>query len=188
MSGARRSGRGMRPARGNKLCCKKLNVMSMSDVEMMDNLDNFPDGLVVKRNAGAVSRSADAEVFSPEAVPSGGAPIEEGPESDRTYGHPREMAGEVFGRNYAVGLTPAVFAGVVAAADLAGTDFPAIAEKEFSAVVEAWSLANDAEGSPSVIHVSKQLRAVVEDILTVPAPIEHSVDKTLSEEGSSPVN
>ena len=84
--------------------------------------------------------------------------------------------------------TPAVFAGTVAPADLAGTDVPAVAEKELLAVAEAWSLADNAEGSPSVIRVSKQLRAVVEHIVTVPEPIEHSVDNTPSEEGSGLVN
>ena len=49
-------------------------------------------------------------------------------------------------------------------------------------------LADDADFSPSVIRVSKQLQAVMENIVTVPEPIEHSVDKTPSEEGSSPVN
>ena len=49
----------------------------------------------------------------------------------------------------------------------AGTDVLAVAEKELSAVAEAWSLADDAEGSPSVIRVSKQLQAVVEDIVLV---------------------
>ena len=42
-------------------------------------------------------------------------------------------------------MSPAVFAGVVAPAYLAGTDVPAVAEKEFLAVAEAWSLADDAE-------------------------------------------
>ena len=62
-----------------------------SEVEKMDSLDSFPNGQVVERNAGTVSLSADAQVFSPEAVPSGGAPIEEGPESNRNYVPPREM-------------------------------------------------------------------------------------------------
>ena len=90
VSGARRFGRGMRPARGNSRSSRKLNVVSTSEVEKMDS---FPDGLVVERNAGTMSLSADAEVFSPEAVPSGGAPIEEGPESNRNYVPPREMTG-----------------------------------------------------------------------------------------------
>ena len=64
--------------------------------------------------------------------------------------------------------SPAVFAGAVAPVDLAGTDVPAVAEKEFSAVAEDYSLADDAEGSPWVIRVSKQLRAVVDNIVTVP--------------------
>ena len=76
--------------------------------------------------------------FSPEVVPSGEAPVEEGP-------LPR---GGVFGLIDAVVLTtaiagvatPAVFAGAVAPADLAGTDVPAIAEKEFTAVAEDYFL------------------------------------------------
>ena len=82
--------------------------MSMCEVEIMDN---FPDGLVVESNAGAVSLLADAEVFSPEAVPS---------DSYGTHGHPREMAGEGFGRKHAVGLTTAV-------AGAAGADVPVVA-------------------------------------------------------------
>ena len=65
---------------------------------------------------------SEVEVFSPEAVPSGEAPFEEGPESHRTHGHPREMAGEgrgVFGRKDAVGLTPGV-AGAMSPAVFAG--------------------------------------------------------------------
>ena len=151
---------------------------------------------MVERNAGAVSQSADAEVFSPSAVPSGGAPIGEGPDCCGAHGHPRGMAREVFGRKYAVGLTtavagemsPAVFAGAVSPADLARTEVPVIAKKELSAVAEARSLADDAEGSPSSIRVSKQLWAVVENIVTVPEPIEHSVDQMPSEEGGGLVN
>ena len=68
----------MRPAGGNNRSPKKLNVISTGEVEMMDR---------------AVPLSAEAEMFSPEAMPSGGAPFEEGLESLRTHGHPREMAG-----------------------------------------------------------------------------------------------
>ena len=73
-------------------------------------------------------------------------------------------------------MSPAVFAGV-----------PDVAEKELSAVAEAWSLADDAEGSPSSICVSKQLRAVVENIVTVAEPLEHSVDQRPSEERGGPI-
>ena len=66
MSGARRSGRGMRPAGGNSRSPRKSNVVSTSEVGKMDS---FPDGLVVKKNARVVSLSVGAEVFSPEAVP-----------------------------------------------------------------------------------------------------------------------
>ena len=86
---------------------------------------------------------------------------------------------------------------MAAPADLAGTDVPAIAGKKLSAVAEDYSLADDAEGSPSVIRVSKQLRAVVgvgsmRDVGSVdergPAGFSDSVDKRPSEEGSSPVD
>ena len=78
VSGTRRSERGMRPAGGNSQSSRKLNVVSTSEVEKMDRLDSFPDGLVVERNAGTMSLSADVEVFSPGVVPSVGTPIEEG--------------------------------------------------------------------------------------------------------------
>ena len=51
-------------------------------------------------------------------------------------------------------MPPAVFAGAVALADLAGTDVPAVAEKELLAVAEVCSSADDAKGSPSVIRVN----------------------------------
>ena len=63
-------------------------------------------------------------------------------------------------------LTPAfvevltIFTGAVAPADLV----TAVAEMELSAVAEDYSLADDAKGSPLVICVSKQLRAVVETL------------------------
>ena len=83
---------------------------------------------------------------------------------------------------------PAVFAGAVAPADFAGTDVLGVAEKEFLAIAEGCSLADDAEGSPLVIRVGKQLRAVVENNVTVPEPIENSVDERPSEGSSSPVD
>ena len=51
-----------------------------------------------------------------------------------------------------------------------------------------YSSADDTDGYPWVICVSQRLRAVVEDIVTVPEPIEHSVDRRPSEEGNSPGN
>ena len=44
VSGARRSGRGMRPAGWNSRSQRKLSVVSTSEVGKMDS---FPDGLVV---------------------------------------------------------------------------------------------------------------------------------------------
>ena len=49
---------------------------------------------------------------------------------------------------------PTVFAGAAAPADLAGTDVPAVAEMELSAVAEVHSSAVDAEGVPLVIQES----------------------------------
>ena len=92
-------------------------------------------------------------------------------------------------------LTPAV-AGAVAPADLARTHVPAVAGKEFSAVAEDLSFADDAEGS-SVISVSKQLRAVVgvgpmRDVGSVEGRrhvgLPDSDDDRPSEEGSSLVD
>ena len=177
-------------------------MVSTSEVGKMDS---FPDGLVVKKNARVVSLSVGAEVFSPEAVPSGGAPTGEGQKNTGTM-HPlgRYPGGGVFGLNDAAVLTPAVvgaaspavFSGAVAPADLARTDVPAVAGKEFSAVAEDLSLADDAEGS-SVIRVSKQLRAVVgvgpmRDVGSVegrrPVGLLDSDDDRPSEEGSSLVD
>ena len=59
-------------------------MVSTSEVGKMDS---FPDGLVVKKNARGVSLSVGAEVFSPEAVPSGGAPTGEGQKNTGTM-HP----------------------------------------------------------------------------------------------------
>ena len=83
VSGARRSGRGMRPAGGNSRSSRKLNVVSTSEVEKMDSLDSRCPYQLMRRCS------------FPEAMPSGGAPIEEGPESYRDYVPPREMAGGI---------------------------------------------------------------------------------------------
>ena len=98
--------------------------------------------------------------------------------------------------------SPANFAGAVAPADLARTDVPAVARKKFLAVSEVYSSADDDEGAPLVIRASKQRCAVVEvghvrpgeecsspvDFVTVPEPLEHSVDGVPNEVGSSSVN
>ena len=80
---------------------------------------------------------------------SGGAPERNGPESYRDYLPSRDVTGEVFGLSDAAvarAASPAVFAGAVAPADLAGTDVLAIARMEFPAVAEDLSLADDAGG------------------------------------------
>ena len=52
----------MRPVGGNGRSPRKLKVVSTSEVEKMDSLDSLQDGLVVKKNARAVTLSVDAEV------------------------------------------------------------------------------------------------------------------------------
>ena len=136
VSGARQSGRGMRPARGNCRSPRKLNVVSASEIGKMDN---FSDGLVVRRNSRVVPLSVGAEVFFPGSVPSGRAPIEEGSDDYRNYVHPRELPEGVFGLNDAVVLTPCRCWGGVPSrfswggspADLAGTDVPAVAGQNY---------------------------------------------------------
>ena len=73
---------------------------------------------------------------------------------------------------------------------------------KFSAVAEVHSSADGDEGVPLVIRDSKQRRAVVEggpvrpgkdcsspvDFVTVPEPIEHSVDGVPNEVGSRSVD
>ena len=101
------------------------------------------------------------------------------------------------------GVVPlTAFAGAVAPSDIAGTDVPAIAGKNFSAVAEVHSSADGDEGVPLVIRASEQWRAVVElgpvrpgndcsspgDYVTLPEPIEHSVAGMPNEVGSSSVD
>ena len=198
VSRARKTGRGMRPAGGNRRSPQKVNVVPR---DVIGRMVVVSDGPVVKENARVVPLSVEAEEFSLRAVPSRWVPIGEGPDSRGNCVPPREMLRGVFGRTDAVISTTAVtgaasptdFAGAVAPADLAGTDVPAVAGKKFSAVAEVHSL---------VIRASKQQHAVVEvgpvrpgeeccspvDFVTVPEPIEHSVDGVPNEVGSSSVD
>ena len=176
-------------------------MVSMSEVGKMDS---FPDGLVVKKNARVVSLSGDAEEFFPEAVSSGVPLNGRGQKVTGT----RDATGEVFRLSDAVVLTPAVagaaspavFAGAVALADLAGTDVPAIAGMELPAIAEDFSLADDAGRSPSVIRVIEPLRPVVGAVPLMdvwktssvvgrrPAGFSDSDVRRNSEEGSSPID
>ena len=199
VSGARLSGRGMRPAGGNSRSPRKLNVISTSEI---GEIDSFSDGLVVRKNARAMPLSVGEEVFSPGAVPSGRAPIEEGSDDHRNYVPPRELSEGLFGLNDAVVLTPAVFSGAVAPADLAGTDVPAVAPLVIRASKQLWAVVGVGPmrdiGSvdrrkPTGLSDSVDKRPSEEgsgpvDIVTVPKPIEHSVGGVPSEEGSSPVH
>ena len=54
-------------------------MISTGEVEMMDSLDTFSDGLVVKKNDKAIPLSAEAEVFPLRRCPREGPPLRRGP-------------------------------------------------------------------------------------------------------------
>ena len=188
----------MRPAGGNRRSPQKVNV---APKDVIGRMVVVSDGPVVKENARVVPLLVEVEEFSLRVVPSRWVPIGEGPDSRGNCVPSREMLKGVFGRNDAV-ISPTDFAGAVAPADLAGTDVPAVAGKKLSAVAEVLSSADDDEGAPLVIRASKQWHAVVEvshvrpgeeccrpvDFVTVPEPIEHSVDGVPNKVGSSSVD
>ena len=163
----------MRPAGGNRRSPQKVNVVPKDVIRRMVVVSDRP---VVKENARVVPLSVEAEEFSLRAVPSRRVPIGEGPDSRGNCVPPREMLRGVFGRTDAVILT--------------------------TAVTGVHSSADDDEGAPLVIRASKQWHAVVEvclvrpgeeccspvDFVTVPEPIEHSVDGVTNEVGSSSVD
>ena len=129
----------MRPARWNSRSPKKLSgdyvptdngVVPDGKTSEVGKMDNFPDGLAVKRNARVVPLSGDEGMSHPEGMSSGGAPERNGPESYRDYVHvpPRDVTGEVFGLNDTAVLTPAIavaasLAVFAAPTDLAGWEF-----------------------------------------------------------------
>ena len=159
MSGARKNGRGMLPAGGNRRSPQKVNEVP---TDVIGKMVVVSDGPVVRENARVVHLSVEAEEFTLRDVPSRRVPTGEGSDSRGNCIPPREMHEGVFGLSDAVVSTiaeagaasPADFAGAVAPADLAGTDVP-------SAVAEVYSSANDDEGAPIVIRASKQRHAVV---------------------------
>ena len=132
VSGARKHGRGMRPARGNRQFPQRVN-----------------DELTGEReNTRKVPLSVQAEESSLKTVPKIWVNTEEGsdgrgeciPSRDRHAGAP----------------APVALAGTSA-----GTDVPAIAGMKFSAVAEVHSSAIDDEGDHLVISTSRQRSAVV---------------------------
>ena len=98
VSGARRPGRGMRPAGWNNRSPKKLSgdhvasdngVVSDGKMSEVGKMDSFPDGLVVKRNARDVPLSGGEGNSHPEGTSSWGAAEKDEPESYRNYVPPR---------------------------------------------------------------------------------------------------
>ena len=148
--GARKHGRGMRPARWDRRSPQRVKDDRM--------------------NTKVVPLSVEAEEFSLRTVSKIRMPT--GVESDGSENcvPSREMHGGVVERSDAVVSTTAVvgaaapsdFAGTAAPADLAGTDVPVVAGMKFLAVAGVHSSAVDDEGAPLVIRTSKQPSAVVE--------------------------
>ena len=156
VSGARRSGRGMRPAGWNSRFPKKLScdyvvtensMVSEGKTSEVGKLDSFSDELVVKRNVGDAPLPGDDVNSHPQYVPSLGAAEKNRQEGYKNSVPPREVTGEASGLNDAAVLTPAI-AGAASSAVFAGAVFPAVAGMEFPAVAKDLSLADDAGGCP----------------------------------------
>ena len=193
MSGARKNGRGMRPAEGNRRSPQKVIEVP---TDVIGKMVVVSDGPVVKENARVVPLSVEAEEFFLRAVPSRRVPTGEGLDSGGNCIPPREMHEGVFGLSDAV-VSTTTMPGSASPADFAGADVPAVAGKKFSAVTEVYSSADDDEGAPLVIRSSKQWHAVVgvgpvrpgeECRSPVDLVIEHSVVWMPNEVGCSYVD
>ena len=88
--GARKNGRGMRPARGNRRSPQKVNEVPM---EVIGKMVVVLDGPVVKENTRVVPLSVEAEQFSIRDVRSRRVLTGEGPDSRGNCVLPREMHG-----------------------------------------------------------------------------------------------
>ena len=182
-SGARKNGRGMRPAGGDSRSAPKVRG-GQSDVS--DRMMVASDRPVMRGNNRVVPLSVEAEEFSLKTVPKNRVPTGEESDSSENCVPSREMPEGVVGRSEVVVSTTAL-AGAAAPAVFA--DVPAVAEMKFSAVAEVYSSAVDAEDVPLVIQASRRRRAVagagpvwpggetvdLMDDMTVPEPLEHSV-------------
>ena len=149
VSGARRSGRGMRPARWNSRSpscgwvVTENSMVSGGKTGAVEKLDSFSDDVVVKKNVGDAPLPGDDVNAHPVCVPSLDAAEKNRQKGYRNSVPPQDVTGEAFGLNDAAVLTPAVagaassavFAGAVAPADLAGMLFPAVAGMEFPSVL-----------------------------------------------------
>ena len=205
--GARKHGRGMRPAVGDRPSPQNIED---GHTDVSDRLMVISDGLVVRENTRVVPLSIEAEAFSLKTVPKNRVPTGEGSDGSENCVPSQEMHEGVVGWSEAVVSTtavagassPADFAGVAAPANLAGTDVLAVAGTKLSAVAEVYSSAVDDEGAPLVIRASRQRPAVVGegpvrpggkcgglvDGMTVPEPIEHSVVVVPNDGGNSYVD
>ena len=194
VSGARKNGRGMRPAGGDRRYPPKVRD-GQSDVS--DRMMIASDGPVGRGNNRVVPLSVEAEELSLKTVPKNRVPTGEESDSSEKCVPSREMHEGVVGQSEAVVSTtalagvaaPSIFAGAAALADLAGTDVPAVAGMKLSAVAEVYSSAVDAEDVPFVIQASRRWHAVagagpvwpggetvdLVDDMTVPELLEHSV-------------
>ena len=122
VSGARKNGRGMRPAGGNRRPPQKVNVVPR---DVIGRMVVVSDGPVVKENARVVPLLVEAQEFSLRAVPSRRVPIGEGSDSHGNCVPPREILKGVFGRTDAVISTTAV-TGAASPTDFAGAVAPSL--------------------------------------------------------------
>ena len=88
VSGARKNGREMRPAVGNRRSPRKVNEVP---TDVIGGMVVVLDGPVARENARVVPLSVGAEEFSLRAMPSRRVPTGEGPDSSGNCVPPREM-------------------------------------------------------------------------------------------------
>ena len=180
VSGARRRGRGMRPAGGNRPFPRRVKN------ELTDE-----EGNTVVRPL-----SVEAEEFSLGSGLKDRVTAGAGSDGSRHFLPSHTGPGGIVTRCGAVVLTAAEagavaladIAGAVAPVDLAGTNVLAVAGRKFSAVAEVHSSAVDDEGDPSVVRTSRQRSAVNLEPMVAPRkdggpmeeisvlePLEHSL-------------
>ena len=153
MSGARKHGRGMRPAGGTRRFPQRVK----------DELTGEGD------NTRVVPLSVEANEFSLRTVPKIRITTGEGSDGSGNFIPSRERHGGIVQRSDAVVSTTAVagaaaladFAGAPTPADHARTDVPAIAGMKLSAVAEVHYSAVDDESDHLVVCTSRQRNAVV---------------------------
>ena len=105
VSGARKHGRGMLPAGGDRRSPQKVKD---GQTDVREDILVVSDGQVVRENTRVVPLSVEAEEFSLRTVPKTRVPTGEGSDGSGNCVPSREMHGGVVGRSDAVVSTTAV--------------------------------------------------------------------------------